>query len=202
MSNFKRHKPPFWISVNLSDPFKTQMKQGKQSFCVTISPEEKKIASNKLFPICCIWSRLIWVSVKILMSLFRFPQNWSARFCFKWSLMSPKLTYIILELLEIQRKKSSFIQLHIWKKHKFLWKEQRNYYKNMNFARKKKFILWIFRIKKTLILWISGSKKRFFSTQEVGRKIFLSIYENLHDILRTETDDLLVLKKTIRWYFL
>ena len=40
-SNLKGHKPPFWISVNLSDTFKTQMKQDKQSFCVTISRREK-----------------------------------------------------------------------------------------------------------------------------------------------------------------
>ena len=131
------------------------------------------MAPNQLFLTWWIWSRLIWVSVKILMSLFRFPQNWSARFCFKWSLMSPKLTYIILEPLEIQRKKSSFIQLHIWKKHKFLWKEQRNYCKNMNFARKKKFTLWIFRIKKTLILWISGVKEDFFQRRKLAERSFL-----------------------------
>ena len=51
-------------------------------------------------------------------------------------------------------------------------KTNRNYYKNMNFARKEKFILWIFGMKKTLILWVPGSKKKSFSTQEIGRKIF------------------------------
>ena len=40
-SNLKEHKPPFWISVNLSDTFKTQMKQKKYSLYVTISRREK-----------------------------------------------------------------------------------------------------------------------------------------------------------------
>ena len=31
------HIPPFWNSVNLSDTFKTQMKQKNHSFCMTIS---------------------------------------------------------------------------------------------------------------------------------------------------------------------
>ena len=58
------------------------------------------------------------------------------------------------------------------KRNKFLWKKERNYCKNMNFARKGKFISWIFWIKETLVLWISGSKKRSFSTHEVDRKFF------------------------------
>ena len=33
-SNLKVHKPPYWISVYLSDTFKTHMKHDKQSFCV------------------------------------------------------------------------------------------------------------------------------------------------------------------------
>ena len=40
-SNLKGQKPPFWISVNLSDTFKTQMKQKKHSFCMSISRREK-----------------------------------------------------------------------------------------------------------------------------------------------------------------
>ena len=71
----------------------------------------------------------------------------------------------------------------------------------MNFSRKKKFILWVVWIKETLTLWISGRKKRSFSTEEVGRKIFSEHLRNLH-VLRTQADDLSVLKKTIRWYFL
>ena len=43
-SNYKWHKPQFWISVSLSDTFKTRMKQDKQSFCVTISRKEKDVA--------------------------------------------------------------------------------------------------------------------------------------------------------------
>ena len=34
------HKSQFWISVNLSDTFKTWMKQDKQSICVTVSRRE------------------------------------------------------------------------------------------------------------------------------------------------------------------
>ena len=41
LNKVKGHKPHFWISVNLSDTFKTHMKQDKQSFCVTISRREK-----------------------------------------------------------------------------------------------------------------------------------------------------------------
>ena len=80
-SNLKGHKPPFWISVNLSDTFKTQMKQKKHSFCMTISrrekdeaqsiiscmydsPGEKKLGPNQLFLVWCIWSWLIWFQLK------------------------------------------------------------------------------------------------------------------------------------------
>ena len=87
-SSLKGHRPPFWISVNLSDTFKTQMKQDKQS-----SPGEKKTGPNKLW---CIWSWLIWVSVKILRNLLWFMQDSSVRSCFKRSLMSPTWSYIML----------------------------------------------------------------------------------------------------------
>ena len=40
-SYLKGCKPPFWISANLSDTFKTYMKQDKQSSCVTITRKEK-----------------------------------------------------------------------------------------------------------------------------------------------------------------
>ena len=40
-SNFEVHKSPFWISVNLSDTFKTRMKLSNKSFCVTTSRREK-----------------------------------------------------------------------------------------------------------------------------------------------------------------
>ena len=40
-SNLKGHRPLFWISVNLSDAFKTQMKQKKYFFYVQISRREK-----------------------------------------------------------------------------------------------------------------------------------------------------------------
>ena len=48
-SNLKGHKPHFSISVNLSDTFKTQMKQEKQSFCVIISRKEKDGAQPIIF---------------------------------------------------------------------------------------------------------------------------------------------------------
>ena len=48
-SNLKGHKPPFRISVNLYDTFKIQMKQDKQSFCVTISRREKDGAQPIIF---------------------------------------------------------------------------------------------------------------------------------------------------------
>ena len=39
---------------------------------VWLSPEGKKMGSNQLFLVCCIWLWLIWVSVKILMTFFGF----------------------------------------------------------------------------------------------------------------------------------
>ena len=39
---------------------------------VWISPGEKKMEPNQLFLVWCIWSWLIWVSVKILMTFFGF----------------------------------------------------------------------------------------------------------------------------------
>ena len=62
---------------------------------------------------------------------------------------------------------------------------------------------WIFWVKEKLILWISGSKGISFSTQKIGRRmIFPEYLRKLHDAIRNEKDDLSVLKKTIRWYFL
>ena len=43
-----------------------------------------------------------------------------------------------------------------------------------------------FWIKEAFILWISGSKKRYFSMQEVDRKIFPQHLRGLRDILRAE----------------
>ena len=45
-SNLKGYKPLFWISVNLSDTFKTQIKQKKHSFCMTLSRREKDGATS------------------------------------------------------------------------------------------------------------------------------------------------------------
>ena len=52
-------------------------------------------------------------------------------------------------------------------------KKEKNYRKNMDFARKGKFILRHFWISKTLILCISWSERKNLSTKEIGRKIFL-----------------------------
>ena len=50
----KGHKPPFWISDNLNDTFKTQMKQKKHSFCVVISTREKDGAQSIISCIVCL----------------------------------------------------------------------------------------------------------------------------------------------------
>ena len=51
-SSLKKHKPPFWISVNLSDTVKTHTKQKKHYFCVTLG--EKMVMRNQLFLVWCI----------------------------------------------------------------------------------------------------------------------------------------------------
>ena len=62
----------------------------------------------------------------------------------------------------------------------------------MNFSDKEKVDIKDFRESREII-----------SSQEVGKKmIFPYNLRNLHDILRTEKDDLSVLKKIIRGYFL
>ena len=48
-SNLKGHKPSFWICVNLSDTFKTQMKQGNQSLLCDYFNERKRWVSTKNF---------------------------------------------------------------------------------------------------------------------------------------------------------
>ena len=47
----------------------------------------------------------------------------------------------------------------------------------------------------TLDFW---EQKGTFSTQEVSRKIFPQYLQNLHGILTSKTDDLSVVKKTVR----
>ena len=102
-SNLKGYKPPFWISVNLSDTFKTQMKQDKQSFCVTISRREENW-TEQIISYRCIWSLFIWVLIKILMTLFRFLRNSSPRSCFKGSLMPITWSHIMLQPLKNKTK--------------------------------------------------------------------------------------------------
>ena len=161
---------------------------------VLLSPGEKKDGPNQLFFICiwwCIWSWLIWVSVKIVMSLFL-----SAKLkCHILLQAIFDVTYIVIYhavTIKKSEKKSSLIQFYyvllcnsndfrhfkLVKRNKFLWKKEWNY-KNMNFGTKGKFILrrkslWIFRVKEKLILWISGSKGICFSTQEIDRKMIFA----------------------------
>ena len=93
-SSLKGHKPPFWISVNLSDTFKTQMEQNKHPFVWLQG--RKSWSPTNYFLYGAFWSWLIWVSVKILITLFWFLQNSSARSCFKGSLIVPMWSYIML----------------------------------------------------------------------------------------------------------
>ena len=109
--SLKGHKPPFWSSVNLSDTFKTQVKQDKQSFCVTISGE-KKMAPNLLFLRWCIWSSIwciwcIWYEfqlkywrlcfgfckIEVSDSVSRdlwYHQNWHISCCNHWNFREKK----------------------------------------------------------------------------------------------------------------
>ena len=59
----------------------------------------------------------------------------------------------------------------MFKKNLSFYDKKRNYYKNMNFAGKEKFILWI-SDKKNLDIMDFWSKRGSFSTQTVDRKIF------------------------------
>ena len=104
-------KSPFCISVNLSDTFKIRMKQGKQLFCDYLQ-ESKSWRPNQLFLLWCIWSWLIWVSVKIMKSLFWFLQNSSPRSCSKGSLKSSIL--YVRHAVNIKEKKESLIQFYIF----------------------------------------------------------------------------------------
>ena len=89
-SPLKEHKSLFWISVNLSDIFKTQMKLDRQSCCVT-TLEEEKMNPNQLLLLWYICSWMIWVLVKTLVSFYVcfFLQNSRARSCFKGSAIPP-----------------------------------------------------------------------------------------------------------------
>ena len=121
---------------------------------VWISPGEKKMAPNQLFFIWCIWSRLIWASVKILTFFGLVSANLKCQILFQGISDVTKIVISCCNHWKF-REKRSLMWLHISfynedykevfkvvKKNTFLWKKI-NYYKNMNFARKK-FILWIF----------------------------------------------------------
>ena len=87
------------------------MKQNKQSF-VWPSPGEKKMGPNRLFLIWCIWSWLMWVLVKILISLLFF----SAKLKFQILLqgISDATNIVIYHAVTTEKseKKSSLIQYH------------------------------------------------------------------------------------------
>ena len=114
---------------------------------VSLSPGDKKMAPNQLFLIWCIWSKLIWVSVKILTSLFRFlqievpnsvsrdlwcHQNYHISCCKHWKFREKKFLNLA----------SYFILWWRWRSLK--WLKEISFYerKKENFARKEKFILW------------------------------------------------------------
>ena len=93
-SNLKGHKPPFWISVNLSDTFKTQMKQKKHSFCVAISRREKDGAQSITSCMVCLITADMSISENTD-DFFWFLQNSGSRSCLKGSLMTPTWPYIM-----------------------------------------------------------------------------------------------------------
>ena len=85
-----KHRTLWLEGVNVKDTnlpcgsvstFKSQMKQGKHPF-VWLSPREKKLGSNQLFLIWRIWSWLIRVSVKILITLLWFRQKFRCQILF------------------------------------------------------------------------------------------------------------------------
>ena len=93
-SNLKRHKPPFWISVNLRDTFRTQKKQKKHSFCVAISRREKDGAQSIIPCMVC----LIMVDMSFSENtddFFWILQNLGARSCLKGSLVAPTWSHIM-----------------------------------------------------------------------------------------------------------
>ena len=126
-------KSPFCISVNPSDTFKIWMKQDKQLFC-DYHQESKSWGPNQLFLLWCIWSWLIWVSVKIMKSLFWFLQNSSPRSCSKGSLKSSIL--YIRYAVNIKEKKESLIQFYIFF-FLFGWINIYNFYSSKIHAKKK-----------------------------------------------------------------
>ena len=69
-SNLKWYKPLFWTSVSVT-PSRLRWSRKNIPF-VWLSPGDKKMGTNQLFIVWCIWSWLLWVSVKILMTFFDF----------------------------------------------------------------------------------------------------------------------------------
>ena len=57
----KERKPPFWISVNLSNTFKTRMEQDRQFFCVIISRRK----NEGVQPIISYMVYLIMVDINV-----------------------------------------------------------------------------------------------------------------------------------------
>ena len=110
---------------------------------------------NQLFLTWCVWSWLIWVLVKMLITWSWFLQNSSARSYFKRSLIPPLWSYIMLQTLKNQRTKCSWIQFHVFTCNQngfrlLKWLKETRFYK-----RKKKIIIETWTL---------------YSMQEVGRK--------------------------------
>ena len=101
-------KPPFWISVNFSDILQTQMKQDKQSFCITISRREKHEAQ----PIISYMEYLIMVNMS-------FSQNTDVFVSFSTKLMCQILLQGISDSTNFVKNKKSrkicfLIQFHVF----------------------------------------------------------------------------------------
>ena len=210
-SNLKEHKPTFWISVNLWH-LQHPDEEGQAILLCGYLQERKRWRQTNYFSYGVFghgwyefqlkYWRLCFGFCKIEVPDFVSRDLWCHQNCHiccsLWKFREknvPSFGFIFLFIMKINEVFKTV------KKNISFYERKNIYYKNMKFARKEKFILWIFQMRKTFILWISGSKRVSFSEQEVGRKIFPYYLRNLHDILRTETD-VLFLKKTIKCYFL
>ena len=94
-SNFKGHKPVN-LTVNLSDTFKTKMKLYKQSFCVIISWREQDGAQPIISYVVYLFMVDMCFNYNTEVFALVFAKLKYARSCFKRSLKSPILVYIML----------------------------------------------------------------------------------------------------------
>ena len=142
---------------------------------VWVSLGQKKMGLNQICYVPCIWSWLIWVLVKILMTIFGFSKNqvldpasghlwWHQHGdipCFNpWKISAQKF----FNSNKFLRKKEIILKTWTCRKRKFILRRNEG--------------LMNFRIKERLMLWISGSKTNLFQLNKlVQRWSFHSIYE-------------------------